>query len=125
MEEGDFAWYLQGNRVAEENPKPYRILWAADRFEGNVGAGSGAGFVQNLKEGDELLIWARAKVTYPNNIFYKSEAYLHAVGWMDVRSQKSYNNSTIRLLNNEIYARHEPKQGLMYGLALTIPRQRI
>jgi hypothetical protein len=59
--EGDFAWYLQGNRVAVGWDE-YRVLWAEDRIEGNEGAGSGAGFLQELKEGDRVLVWARAKV---------------------------------------------------------------
>jgi hypothetical protein len=59
--EGDFAWYLQGNRVAVGWGE-YRVLWAENRIEGNEGAGSGAGFLQELKEGDRVLVWARAKV---------------------------------------------------------------
>lgn len=61
-EEGDFAWYLQGNRVADENPPFYRIVCTEGGFEGNEGAGRGEGFIQALKDGDHLLIWARAKV---------------------------------------------------------------
>lgn len=74
-EEGDVAWYLQGNRVADGNPQPYRIVWTEDRFEGNEGAGSGERFIQALKDGDELLVWARAKVCSTSClILNKSEA---------------------------------------------------
>jgi hypothetical protein len=59
--EGDFAWFLQGNRVAV-GWNEYRVLWAEDRAEGNEGAGSGVGFLQELKDGDRILVWARAKV---------------------------------------------------------------
>jgi hypothetical protein len=61
--EGDFAWYLQGNRVAVGWDE-YRVLWAEDRVEGNEGAGSGEGFLQELRDGDRVLVWARAKVCY-------------------------------------------------------------
>ncbi|KAF2241931.1 hypothetical protein BU26DRAFT_534945 [Trematosphaeria pertusa] len=61
--EGHLAWYLQGNRVAWVPRYDYRVVWAFDHFEGNEGAGRGEGFLQELKEGDRLLIWARAK--YP------------------------------------------------------------
>jgi hypothetical protein len=59
--EGDFAWYLQGNRVAV-GLDDYRIVWTEDDREGNEGAGSGEGFLQELGEGDRILVWARAKV---------------------------------------------------------------
>jgi hypothetical protein len=59
--EGDFAWYLQGHRVAV-GWSEYRVRWAEHRVEGNEGAGSGAGFLQELKDGDRVLVWARAKV---------------------------------------------------------------
>lgn len=57
--EGDFAWYLQGNRVVDR--EDYRIIWGADGSEGNEGAGSGEGFIEELKDGDRILVWARAK----------------------------------------------------------------
>jgi hypothetical protein len=59
--EGDFAWYLQGNRVASP-PSTYSIIWTRDSFQGNEGAGRGEGFLKALENGDRLLIWARAKV---------------------------------------------------------------
>jgi hypothetical protein len=67
--EGDFAWYLQGNRVAVGRDE-YRVIWAEDGSEGNEGAGSGEGFLQELKDGDRILVWARAKVciNLPNSL---------------------------------------------------------
>lgn len=60
--EGDFAWYLQGNRVARPKEE-YHIVWTEDGSWGNQGAGTGEGFVRELQDGDRILIWARAK--YP------------------------------------------------------------
>lgn len=60
--EGDFAWYLQGNRVAV-GPDDYRVVWSENGKEGNEGAGNGEGFLQELTEGDRILVWARAKVS--------------------------------------------------------------
>ncbi|KZM26733.1 uncharacterized protein EKO05_0009524 [Ascochyta rabiei] len=60
--EGDLAWYLQGNRVATQGRlEEYHVLWTHDGHEGNEGSGTGDGFLQNLKDGDRLLVWARAK----------------------------------------------------------------
>jgi hypothetical protein len=62
-EEGDFAWYLQGNRVARDN-HPYEVTWSVmqSRSECDEGAGSGEGFLENIKDGDRIIVWARAKV---------------------------------------------------------------
>ncbi|CBX98218.1 hypothetical protein IAQ61_010315 [Plenodomus lingam] len=60
--EGHFAWYLQGNCVAAGN-REYHVSWTGDGFQGNEGSGTGEGFVRELKDGDRILIWARAK--YP------------------------------------------------------------
>lgn len=70
-----YAWYLQGNQVASRQEPLYRVVWAADRFEGNTGAGRGEGFFDALEQGDFIVVWARAKVrTYLSlhfeNIFY-------------------------------------------------------
>lgn len=63
--EGDLAWYLQGNRVATQGRmEDYDVLWTHDDHEGNEGSGGGEGFLHELKEGDRLLVWARAKVCY-------------------------------------------------------------
>jgi hypothetical protein len=59
--EGDFAWYLQGNRVAVGLDE-YCVVWTENGGAGNEGAGSGDGFLQELTEGDRVLVWARAKV---------------------------------------------------------------
>ncbi|KAH7085589.1 hypothetical protein BKA63DRAFT_399889 [Paraphoma chrysanthemicola] len=58
--EGDWAWYVQGNRVAAGRAE-YHVVWADDGSEGNEGAGKGEGFLDELKEGDRILVWARAK----------------------------------------------------------------
>lgn len=60
--EGPFAWYLQGNCVAVGN-REYRICWTEDGCRGNAGSGAGEGFVRELRDGDWILVWARAK--YP------------------------------------------------------------
>jgi hypothetical protein len=62
--EGNYAWYLQGNRVATRESEEYRIVWTEQGCEeGNQGSGSGEGFLQALREGDRVLVWARAKVS--------------------------------------------------------------
>lgn len=61
--EGDLAWYLQGNRVATQGrTEGYEVCWMHDGHEGNEGSGTGESFLSELKEGDRLLVWARAKV---------------------------------------------------------------
>lgn len=61
--EGGLAWYLQGNRVATQGrAEEYDVLWKRHGHEGNEGSGTGDGFVEELRDGDRLLIWARAKV---------------------------------------------------------------
>jgi hypothetical protein len=61
--EGDLAWYLQGNRVATQgHAEEYDITWTQYAHEGNEGSGTGDGFLDELKGGDLLLVWARAKV---------------------------------------------------------------
>ncbi|KAJ4986868.1 hypothetical protein SVAN01_07673 [Stagonosporopsis vannaccii] len=60
--EGDLAWYLQGNRVATQGrTEEYKVCWTYDAHEGNEGSGRGEGFLTELREGDRLLVWARAK----------------------------------------------------------------
>jgi hypothetical protein len=63
--EGHFAWYLQGNRVMAGS-QDYHVAWEegglSDVNEGNEGAGSGEGFLDALRPGDRVLVWARAKV---------------------------------------------------------------
>ncbi|KAF2129776.1 hypothetical protein P153DRAFT_289769 [Dothidotthia symphoricarpi CBS 119687] len=59
-DEGDFAWYLQGNRVAAGRAD-YRVVWSVDGNQGDEGAGTGERFLDELKEGDAILVWARAK----------------------------------------------------------------
>lgn len=68
--EGDYAWYLQGNRVcAPSPPQGYQVTWYEDGAEvgpeGNEGAGSGLELVSQLQDGDRLLVWARGRVSRP------------------------------------------------------------
>lgn len=58
--ERDFAWYLQGNKVAAQKGH-YSVTWAQDGAEGNEGAGSGEGLLKEVRDGDRLLVWARAQ----------------------------------------------------------------
>jgi hypothetical protein len=69
--EGDLAWYLQGNRVATQGyAEEYDVTWTQYAHEGNEGSGTGDGFLDELKDGDRLLVWARAKVRpYPSRDF--------------------------------------------------------
>ncbi|KAF1976989.1 hypothetical protein BU23DRAFT_550937 [Bimuria novae-zelandiae CBS 107.79] len=62
-DEPPLAWYLQGNKVTERQDCTYRVVWSSDHYEGNEGAGRGEGFLNALKEGDSVWVWARAK--YP------------------------------------------------------------
>ncbi|KAF2122071.1 hypothetical protein BDV96DRAFT_483361 [Lophiotrema nucula] len=54
------GWFLQANKVAAPITNA-SIVWGTDRFEGNEGTGSGEGFLDALREGDRILLWARAK----------------------------------------------------------------
>ncbi|KAF1957312.1 hypothetical protein CC80DRAFT_524895 [Byssothecium circinans] len=80
LDEGTHAWWLQGNQVARstsifegEMVKRYRVVWgcaANPTWEGNEGAGRGEGFVDGLKEGDRIAVWARAKRRgWENHVF--------------------------------------------------------
>ena len=62
--ESGLAWFLQGNRVATEGRcEEYPVRWTRDAEEGEEeGRGSGEGFLESVREGDWLLVWARAKV---------------------------------------------------------------
>ncbi len=73
--EGDFAWYLQGNRVASGREE-YHVLWSENMSEGNEGAGKGEGFLQELKEGDRVIVWARAKVRILIQVFHCSYPWI-------------------------------------------------
>jgi hypothetical protein len=66
--EGCYAWYLQGNRVADETPAIYSVIWS--KFKEPVigpGAGDGKGFVEMLQPGDRILVWGRIKVNDRSN----------------------------------------------------------
>lgn len=61
--EGGYAWYLQGNRVSAES-EMYRVVWGrGGSSEGNEGKGDGEGFLEELRMGDKVVVWARAR--YP------------------------------------------------------------
>lgn len=72
LQEGEHAWYLQGNEVAREKSvfegemvKRYNITWASEHslvHSTNQGAGNGDGFIENLQRDDFICVWARAKV---------------------------------------------------------------
>jgi hypothetical protein len=77
--EGEYAWYLQSNQVARERsvfdgemvPR-HNIVWSGgpnSRWVGNEGSGMGKGFVESLQHGDWIVVWARAKVSRPANIY--------------------------------------------------------
>jgi hypothetical protein len=71
--EGQHAWYLQGNEVARgssvfhgEMVRRYNVVWGSKscpRWVGNEGSGNGDGFVDTIKKGDWVVVWARAKVS--------------------------------------------------------------
>ncbi|KAF2641564.1 hypothetical protein P280DRAFT_398928 [Massarina eburnea CBS 473.64] len=67
--EAPIAWYLQGNCVSSD-VRHYRVAWERFGELGNErseneesGSGPGTGLVATLREGDKVLVWARAK--YP------------------------------------------------------------
>jgi hypothetical protein len=68
--EGDLAWYLQGNRVAAPLDT-YNIVWTRVGYQGNAGAGKGEGFLGALQSGDQLLVWARSKVSYLLSVWWE------------------------------------------------------
>lgn len=63
-ESDKYAWYLQGNKVAVARPLTHNVIWsvAENETEGNEGAGKGDGFLDELRAGDRVLVWARARV---------------------------------------------------------------
>jgi hypothetical protein len=73
LDEGKHSWYLQGNMVAKgtsvfkgEMVKRYHVVWGSKhnpRFVGNEGAGKGEGFVDSLRPGDVIGIFANVKVS--------------------------------------------------------------
>ena len=44
----------------------YNVVWAQEHWVGNEGSGKGEGFLEALKEGDRILVWARAKILHPH-----------------------------------------------------------
>lgn len=71
--EGQHAWYLQGNEVARsasvfdgEMVRRYTVIWGSKsnpHWKGNEGSGLGEGFVESIDQNDWIVIWARAKVS--------------------------------------------------------------
>jgi hypothetical protein len=80
--EEPFAWFLQANKVASR-PNTYKIIWGQGRTEGNEGAGSGQGFLEELKENDRIVMWARVRVSHFNLhlyvIYSLCEKYNHSL----------------------------------------------
>ncbi|KAF2111927.1 hypothetical protein BDV96DRAFT_580876 [Lophiotrema nucula] len=79
-EEGKYAWWLQGNKVAkgtsvfeDDMVKRYRVLWGCEgnvALDGNEGAGGGEDFIKSLQKGDIIVVWARAKRRgWENHVF--------------------------------------------------------
>lgn len=98
--EGDFAWYLQGNRVASR-VDGYHVVWARDGNEGNEGAGSGKGFLTELKDGDRMLVWARAKVCSTRALTSISRLTA-TVGWMAMHRGQRQSHDSLWLLRTFI-----------------------
>lgn len=69
--EGDYSWFVQGNRVAAGRAE-YHVVWADDGSDGNEGAGRGEGFLHELKDGDRIMVWARAKVCLVQFVYHES-----------------------------------------------------
>jgi hypothetical protein len=73
VEEGEYAWYLQGNEVGREKSvfqgemiKRYNVTWGCKANPIQVaseGAGGGEDFVDLLQKDDLICVWARAKVS--------------------------------------------------------------
>lgn len=63
QDQGRYAWYLQGNKVTCKEPV-CKISWGPDGTtpRGNEGSGKGEKFVDSLRPGDVVVVWARAKV---------------------------------------------------------------
>ncbi|OAG05619.1 uncharacterized protein CC84DRAFT_1145151 [Paraphaeosphaeria sporulosa] len=95
LEEGMHAWWLQGNRVVtatgdpdrwarRENAVENRVKWgcrAAPAWEGNEGAGKGEGFVDSLKDGDCVVLWARVKRRgWENHVYEASISVRYTMG---------------------------------------------
>lgn len=76
--EPPIAWYLQGNKVTERQQIDYRVVWTPDSSEGNEGAGNGENFINVLKDGDSVLVWARAKVGFGDSDIPTVAARLYA-----------------------------------------------
>ncbi|KAF2446360.1 hypothetical protein P171DRAFT_471902 [Karstenula rhodostoma CBS 690.94] len=91
-EEGTHAWWVQGNRVAaasgdlegRECAVENRVRWgcrAAPVWEGNEGAGRGEGFVDCLRDGDWIVLWARAKRRgWENHVYEASIEIRYTIG---------------------------------------------
>jgi hypothetical protein len=93
--EGDLAWYLQGNRVAAQSGE-YCVVWAQDCIEDDEGAGTGEGFLKELRDGDRMLVWARAKVCSVS--LMRVSRLTFTVGWMGMHCREREGHSDIRCL---------------------------
>ncbi len=100
--EDDLAWYLQGNRVATQGrSEDYHVLWTHDGYEGNEGAGRGEGFLDELKDRDRLIVWARARVCEPVRT-YHVVADIFVVAWLAMHRRRHQHHRILRLFVNLI-----------------------
>lgn len=98
--EGDLAWYLQGNRVACKDGTRF-VVWSEDGLDVDEGAGRGEGFLQELKDGDRILIWARAKVCDCLHFLVCQLQFMliTIVSWLEVHRRPSQSYYDLRYLN--------------------------
>ena len=66
------VWHVHNNVTAQEDPSERRVKWRAgerlelgeDKESMRIGMGDGEGFVQSLRSGDRVALWARAEVRF-------------------------------------------------------------
>lgn len=55
------VWHIQSNLVAQNNEREHEVEWrAGNEQESGPGEGDGKGFLESLKQGDRVGVWARA-----------------------------------------------------------------
>ncbi|KAF1974505.1 hypothetical protein BU23DRAFT_598226 [Bimuria novae-zelandiae CBS 107.79] len=86
-DEGTYAWYLQGNPVVSgshnvnELDMEHRVRWEGAHSEGNEGAGKGEGFVDCLRDGDWIVLWARVKRQgWENHVYSANISVRYTIG---------------------------------------------
>ena len=66
------VWHVYNNVTAQKDPLEHRVKWKAgeklelreDKEGIRICAGNGEGFVQSLRPGDRIALWARAEVRF-------------------------------------------------------------